>query len=228
MTRAELDAIAKDVRYGDGYVYLITNGRHTKIGWTLAPDPKARAARMQTDNPRRLRVVGFVPGGKRLEAALQEYFIKQRRDLDGGTEWFWHVPQMEHIAESLRLLQRFPRVCAHCELPMPETARSDARFCSPACQKASRRAKERDSSDIEAGTSTSSPERAATVPRKPARRAASKTQMSALSPRPRETVRYDPWVERVCACGAHLRLRQRQLTRPSGYRHRCGATLREP
>jgi hypothetical protein len=75
------------------YVYFIQDvtGHVIKVG--CAADPQSRLAQLKTGNPRKLRLLGYLPGGRKLEQEIHKELAYWR--LDG--EWFQREGVMEYI-----------------------------------------------------------------------------------------------------------------------------------
>lgn len=74
-----------------GYVYLIAcdDRSAAKIGWAVDPERRRRA--LQTGNPKRLVLLGFIPGTREDEQALHNRFSSARE----VGEWFRLTPEIE-------------------------------------------------------------------------------------------------------------------------------------
>jgi len=64
------------------FVYFISDGLGTKIGTSTDVEQRLRA--LQTANPRKLTLLGVLPGGKNLEKQLHKHFAHKRT----RGEWF--------------------------------------------------------------------------------------------------------------------------------------------
>lgn len=64
------------------FVYFISDGEHVKIG--LSRQPRKRLSSLQTGHPKRLNIVGLMPGGAEDEFQLHGRF----RDHRVKGEWF--------------------------------------------------------------------------------------------------------------------------------------------
>ncbi|HYI40008.1 MAG TPA: GIY-YIG nuclease family protein [Allosphingosinicella sp.] len=96
---AEMDRLIKEVldlgwegrstAFGpcEGYVYFVVTAgsqdKHVKIGFSKS-DPRRRMAALQTGNHKHLRILGFLPGCRRMEAALHVQLAPHR----ASGEWF--------------------------------------------------------------------------------------------------------------------------------------------
>lgn len=81
-----------------GFVYFIAVGdpiQHVKIGYT-GGDPRKRLKALQTANPLRLTILGFVLGNEDYERELHSVLHDDR--LAG--EWFNYTPQVQRIIAS--------------------------------------------------------------------------------------------------------------------------------
>lgn len=76
-------------------VYFIEDGDAVKIGYTKDKNPDKRLRALQTANPRKLRVLGFIPGGVEVENRIHSELASYR--LEG--EWFELCrPVLDHVA----------------------------------------------------------------------------------------------------------------------------------
>lgn len=91
LTDAEIDNSA-----GFGFVYFIeaTASRHIKIGW--ANDPNRRLQEFQTGAPTEYKLIGTIPGSKKLEHKLHKEFDEYRAQR----EWFFGVKPLRHFIKS--------------------------------------------------------------------------------------------------------------------------------
>lgn len=76
-------------------VYFIEDGDAVKIGYTKDKNPEKRLRALQTANPRKLRLLGFIPGGVEVESRIHSELAHHR--LEG--EWFELCrPVLDHVA----------------------------------------------------------------------------------------------------------------------------------
>jgi len=78
-----------------GRVYFLRDGDHIKIG--TSTDVRARVAGGQTMNPRKLVLIGSIPGGRQLEESLHLKFWPLR--VRG--EWFTAAPELLAFIDGL-------------------------------------------------------------------------------------------------------------------------------
>jgi hypothetical protein len=78
-----------------GFVYFIAAGdpiQHVKVGYT-GGDPRKRLKALQTANPHKLTILGFVLGNEDYERELHDVM----RDYRLAGEWFEYTPHVERI-----------------------------------------------------------------------------------------------------------------------------------
>lgn len=75
----------------DGLIYFLTEegSSNIKIGYTTSLS--ARMQNLQTGNSKRLRLVGYVLGSSRIEAAFHHHYQNYKLD-GGGNEWYSNPP----------------------------------------------------------------------------------------------------------------------------------------
>lgn len=78
-------------------LYFIQRGETGPIKIGVAVDPMKRLLELQTGNAEKLRLLGAVPGSRKLEAKLHRHFRLLR--LEG--EWFQPHPELVMYANSL-------------------------------------------------------------------------------------------------------------------------------
>lgn len=93
--RAEIRRLEREAAAdAQGYVYLVSDGDAYKVGYST--DPHGRLASLQTGNPRRLRLLFYVPGTPEDEAALHAKYIGDNL----LQEWFCPTPELRSEFES--------------------------------------------------------------------------------------------------------------------------------
>jgi hypothetical protein len=81
-----------------GFVYFVAAGdpiQHVKIGYTSG-HPRKRLKALQTANPLKLTILGFVLGNEAYERELHDVLREDR--LSG--EWFNYTPHVEQIIKT--------------------------------------------------------------------------------------------------------------------------------
>lgn len=83
----------------DGWVYFMAAGQgDIKIGW--ARDPDKRLRELQVGNPKRLKILGVIPGSRLTEKEIHRYYAAAR--VTG--EWFKRKAVMagvNHLIDTL-------------------------------------------------------------------------------------------------------------------------------
>lgn len=101
-------------------VYFIQSGRGGPIKVGVAADPRARLGQLQVGNPKRLRLLGSIPGDASIESAIH-------RELDGdrvGGEWFKATARVRsavkrRLSDAARTRYLAERVAAEAAPPNP-------------------------------------------------------------------------------------------------------------
>lgn len=63
-----------------------------KVGYSSKAEPSLRIASLQTGNPRKLVLIGYIEGDQEMEIKLHERFSEYR--TDGGREWYEADPDL--------------------------------------------------------------------------------------------------------------------------------------
>lgn len=77
----------------EGYVYFITSGEATKVGWSL--DPERRLRSLQTGNPEPLVLLAKIEGTKKDERRIHKSLRRARLH---GLEWFQAGAVLAYLA----------------------------------------------------------------------------------------------------------------------------------
>jgi hypothetical protein len=76
------------------YVYFIEDAESRAVKVGIAAEPQTRLQELQTGNPRKLRLLGYIDGGHRLEQGI--HFLLRHHRVRG--EWFRWNPVYDHMA----------------------------------------------------------------------------------------------------------------------------------
>lgn len=83
-------------------IYFVTDGTAIKIGYSIDGQVGRRIGKLQTGNPRRLRLLATCHGSKKAEKRLHRQF--QTSALRG--EWFRRSKDLLGFVSRLRLLEK--------------------------------------------------------------------------------------------------------------------------